>query len=139
MTRVLASLAGLLGKEICKKEGVRACFLKLEQPYGRTLVNVGENTTLGDGDVAKKLVQLLIVADGELKVTGDDTSLLVVASSVASKLEDFGSEVLENGSEVDGSAGTDTLGVVALAEETVDTTNGEGETSLGRTAVRNQS
>jgi hypothetical protein len=29
---------------------------------------------------------------------------------------------------------TDTLGVVALAEETVDTTNGEGETSLGRTA-----
>lgn len=139
MTRVLASLAGLLGKEICKKKGVRACFLKLEQPYGRTLVNVGENTTLGDGDVAKKLVQLLIVADGELKVTGDDTSLLVVASSVASKLEDFGSEVLENGSEVDGSAGTDTLGVVALAEETVDTTNREGETSLGRTTVRNQS
>jgi len=29
---------------------------------------------------------------------------------------------------------TDTLGVVALAEETVDTTNGEGETGLGGTA-----
>jgi hypothetical protein len=29
---------------------------------------------------------------------------------------------------------TNTLGVVALAEETVDTTNGESETSLGRTA-----
>jgi hypothetical protein len=99
-----------------------------------TLVDVGQNTTLGDGDVAEKLVQLLIVADGELEVTGDDTGLLVVASSVASKLEDFGSQVLEDGSEVDGSAGTDTLSVVALAEETVDTTNGERETSLGRTA-----
>ena len=97
-------------------------------------MNVGENTTLGDGDVAEELVQLLIVADGELEVTGDDTGLLVVASGVASKLEDFGSQVLKDGSEVDGSTGTDTLSVVALAEETVDTTNGECETSLGRAA-----
>ena len=99
-----------------------------------TLVDVGQNTTLGDGDVAEKLVQLLIVADGELEVTGDDTGLLVVASGVASKLEDFGSQVLKDGSEVDGSTGTDTLSVVALAEETVDTTDRECETSLGRAA-----
>jgi len=66
-------------------------------------VDVGENTTLGDGDVSEKLVQLLIVADGELKVTRDDTGLLVVTSGVASQLEDFGSQVLKNGSEVDGS------------------------------------
>ena len=95
-----------------------------------TLVNVGEDTTLGDGDVAEKLVQLLIVADGELEVAGNDTGLLVVASGVASKLEDFGSQVLKNGSEVDGSAGTDTLSVVALSQETVDTTDWECETSL---------
>ena len=67
-----------------------------------TLVNVGKDTTLGDGDVSQKLVQLLIVADGELEMTGDDTSLLVVASSITGQLEDFGSEVLKNGSEVDG-------------------------------------
>ena len=97
----------------------------------RTLVNVGEDTTLGDGDVAEKLVQFLIVADGELEMTGDDTGLLVVTSGVASQLEDFGSQVLKDGSEVDGSAGTDTLSVVALAEETVDTTDGESETGLG--------
>lgn len=109
-----------------------------KQPFERTLVDVGKNTTLGDGDVAKKLVQLLIVADGELKVTGDDTGLLVVASSVAGKLKNLGSEVLEDGSEVDGSTGANTLGVVALAEETVDTTDGESETSLGRAAVEMQ-
>ena len=66
-------------------------------------MNVGENTTLGDGDVAEELVQLLIVADGELEVTGDDTGLLVVTSGVTSQLEDFGSQVLKDGSEVDGS------------------------------------
>lgn len=97
-------------------------------------MNVGEDTTLGDGNVSQKLVQLLIVPNGELKVTGDDTGLLVVTGSVTGQLEDFGSEVLEDGSEVDGSTGTDTLSVVALSQKTVDTTNGESETRLGRTA-----
>jgi hypothetical protein len=94
-------------------------------------VNVGEDTTLGDGDVSEKLVQLLVVSDGELKMTGDDTGLLVVAGGVASQLEDFSSKVLEDSGEVDGSTGTDTLSVVALAEQTVDTTDGERQTGLG--------
>ena len=98
-----------------------------------TLVDVWQDTTLCDCDVTQKLVQLLIVSDGELKMTGNDTGLLVVAGSVTSQLEDFGSEVLKDGSEVDGGTGTDTLSVVALSEETVDTTNRESETSLGRT------
>ncbi|KAK5625519.1 hypothetical protein RRF57_001234 [Xylaria bambusicola] len=66
-----------------------------------TLVNVGKYTTLGNGDVTKELVQLLIVSDGELKMTGDDTCLLVVTSGVTSQLENFSSQVLKNGSEVD--------------------------------------
>ena len=98
-------------------------------------MNVGEDTTLGDCDVTEKLVQFLIVADGELEMTGDDTGLLVVTSSVASQLEDFSSKVLKDGSQVDWGTGTDTLSIVALAEETVDTTDWECETSLGRSAV----
>jgi hypothetical protein len=96
-------------------------------------VDVGQDTTLCNGDVAEQLVQLLIVSDGELEMPGDDTSLLVVAGSVTSQLENLSSEILENGSEVDGSTSTDTLSVVALAEQTVDTTNREGETSLAGT------
>jgi hypothetical protein len=94
-------------------------------------VNVGEDTTLGDGDVPEKLVQLLVVADGELEMAGDDTGLLVVAGSITGQLEDLSREVLKNGGEIDGSTGTDTLGVVALAEQTVDTTDRESETGLG--------
>ena len=101
-----------------------------------TLVNVGEDTTLGDCDVAEQLVQLLIVADGELEMTGDDTGLLVVTGGVASQLEDLSSEVLKDGGQVDWSTSTDTLSIVALAEETVDTTDWECETSLGRSATR---
>lgn len=96
-------------------------------------MNVGQNTTLGDGDMSQKLVQLLIVSDGELEVARNDTGLLVVSSSVTSQFEDLSCEVLEDSCEVDGSTSTDTLSVVALSEKTVDTTNGERETSLGRT------
>jgi len=47
-------------------------------------VNVREDTALSDGDMAKKLIQLLIVTDGELEMTGDDTGFLVVAGGIAS-------------------------------------------------------
>lgn len=98
-----------------------------------TLVNVGQNTTLGDRDVTEKLVQLLIVADGELQMAGNDTGLLVVAGGVASQLENLSGEVLKDCGEVDGSTSTDTLSVVTLAEQTVNTTDGECETGLGGT------
>lgn len=66
-----------------------------------TGMNVGQNTTLGNRDVTQKLVQLLIVADGELEMTGDDAGLLVVTGSVASEFEDLSSQVLEDSGEID--------------------------------------
>lgn len=85
--------------------------------------------------MTQKLVQLLIVADGKLEMTRDDTGLLVVAGSVTGQLEDFGCEILEDGGQVDWGTGTNTLSVVALSEETVDTADWESETSLGGTTV----
>ena len=70
----------------------------------RTLMDIGKDTTLSDGYMAQKLVQFLIVADGELEMAGDDTGLLVVASSVTGQLKDFGGQVLKNSCEIDGSA-----------------------------------
>ena len=60
-------------------------------------MDVGENSTLGDGDASQQLVQLLIVADGELKLTGEGVRLLVVTGGVASQLEDLSGEVLHDG------------------------------------------
>ena len=41
--------------------------------------------------------------------------------------------VLEDGSEVDGSADTNTAGILSLTELAVETANGEGEASASRT------
>ena len=112
VTRDLGSLLGLLGQEHS--------------------LDVGQHTSLGDGDAGQQLVQLLVVSDGQLEVTRDDTGLLVVAGSVAGQLEHLGGQVLEHGSQVDGSTGAHSLSVVALAEQTVDSAHGELETSAGR-------
>lgn len=64
-------------------------------------LDVGENTTLGDGHSREQLVQLLVVADGQLQMTGDDPRLLVVASGVTCQLEHLSCEVLHHCCQVD--------------------------------------
>jgi hypothetical protein len=94
-------------------------------------VDVGENTTLGDGHTAEQLVELLVVAHGQLDVAGNDAGLLVVAGGVAGELEHLSGEVLEDGGEVHGGTGTDAGGVFALLQVAADTADGELQTSLG--------
>ena len=111
-SRLLAVLllAGLLGEE--------------------NSVDVGQNTSLGDGGAVKKLVQLLVVADGQLDVAGDDAGLLVVASGVSGQLENLSGQVLDDGGEVDGGASSDAASIASLLEEAVDASNGELQTGL---------
>ena len=94
-------------------------------------MDVGEDTTRGDGDAAEQLVKLLVVLDGEGDVAGHDPGLLVVAGGVASQLQDLGAKVLEDGSKVDGGAGAHAGGVFSLAEVAADTAHGELKSSLG--------
>lgn len=47
-------------------------------------MNVWQDTTLSDGDVSKKLVQFLIVTNGKLKMSWNDSSLLVITGGISS-------------------------------------------------------
>lgn len=94
-------------------------------------VDVGEHTTGGDGDTAKELVQLLVVAHGQLDVAGHDTSLLVVAGSVTGELKDLSGQVLEHGGQVHGGTGTDTVSNLGLLDVAGNAAHGELQASLG--------
>lgn len=109
------------------------CGGLLGQKHG---LDVRQNTTLGDGDTGQELVQLLVVADGELEMTRDDSRLLVVTSSVARELEHLSRQVLHNGRQVDWCSGSDALGVVALTQQTVDSADGELKSGSARAALR---
>ena len=95
-------------------------------------LDVGQDTSLGDGDTGQELVQLLVVTDGELKVTGDDPGLLVVTGSVTSQLEDLSCQILHHCSHVHWGSSSNALSIVSLAEQTVDTSDRELETSTAR-------
>ena len=97
-------------------------------------MDVGEDTTGGDGDGAQQLGELLIVADGQLDVAGHDAGLLVVAGGVAGELKNLGGEVLEDRGEVHGGTGADAGGVLAGLEVARDAADGELEARLGGAA-----
>ena len=103
----------------------RKCDLLLFRLLGeKDGLDVGQDTTLGDGDSREKFVQL-VVTDGELKMSWDDSGLLVVTGSITGQLEDLSSEVLEDGSQVDRGTSTHLLSVVAFAEESLDSADRE--------------
>ena len=110
LTRFLGLAASSLGRRL------------LGQKHG---LDVRQDSSLGNGDAGEQLVELLVVADGQLEMTGNDPGLLVVTGSVAGQLEDLSSQVLHDGGQVHGGTGTNTLGIVTLAEQTVDTAHGE--------------
>jgi hypothetical protein len=85
--------------------------------------------------VTEQLVQFFVIADGKLKMTGDDTRLLVVTGSVTSQFENFSSEILKNRSKVDGSTSTNTLSIVSTTKKTVNTTDRELKTGLSGTGL----
>jgi len=97
---------------------------------------VGYNTTLGDHDIAKEFAEFFVISDSELQVSGYNTVLLVIACSIACEFENLSSKVFEDGGEVDWCTSTYTLCVVALLQQTVDTTDGELETGFGRARLR---
>lgn len=86
-----------------------------------------QDSALRDGHTGKQLVQLLIVAHSQLKMAGVDAGLLVVTSCIPCQLQNFGGEVLEHCSQVDGSSSSDAISVVPHAKFAVDTANRELE------------
>ena len=88
-----------------------------------------EDTTGGDGNILHELGELLVVSDGELDVSWDNSALLGVLGGVTSELENLSGEVLKDGGEVDWGAGADSSSRSVLLEESGDSTDWELETS----------
>ena len=114
----------------------RKCDLLLFRLLGeKDGLDVGQDTTLGDGDSREKFVQLLVITDGELKMSWDDSGLLVVTGSIASEFKDFSGQVFHDGGQVNWGTSTYAFGIVALSQKSVDTSNWELKSSTGRSSL----
>ncbi|CAH3022891.1 unnamed protein product [Porites evermanni] len=102
-----------------KRQGPDLSFRFLLSLFGqKNSLNVRKDSSLSDGNTSEKLVQLFVITDGQLKVTGDDSCLLVVTSSVASQLKNLSAQILKHGGQVHWSTCANTLSIVAFAKQT---------------------
>ena len=99
-------------------------------------MDVRKHASASDGHGAEELVELFVVAHGQLDVARNDAGLFVVAGSIASELKDLSGEVLENRRKVNWGTSTNTGGVLALLEVAADAANWELESRLGRLGGR---
>ncbi len=92
-------------------------------------MDVGEDSSGGDGDSAQKLVELLVVLNGKSDVPGDDPGLLVVPGSVSGELEDLSAQVLHDSSEVHGGTAANTGSIASFTQIAGHAADGELKTS----------
>lgn len=88
-------------------------------------MDVGQHSTRGDGDLAKQLAQLFIIANSQLDVPGNDPGLLVVTGCIASKLQDLSREVFQYCCQVDWGASSNSGSILALLKVASDTPDRE--------------
>lgn len=106
-----------------------SCLFGLVALLGqKNSLDVGQDTSLGDGHSGEKFVQFLVITDGQLQMPGDDPGLLVVTGSISRQLQNLSSQVLHHSSQVDWGTSSNSLSIVSLAEKTVDPSHGELET-----------
>lgn len=93
--------------------------------HDECLVDVGDDTTTGDGSLDEG-IKLLVTADSQLEMSGGDALDLQVFAGVTGQLEDLGGEVLKNSGGVNGRGSTDTaVSADSALQESVDTAHGE--------------
>lgn len=93
-------------------------------------MNVRKDASRSNRDFSKKLVQLLVIANSKLNVSGDDTRFLVVACCVPCELQHFGSQVLQDGGKVHRSSGTNASCIFSVLKVPTNTPDGKLKTSL---------
>jgi hypothetical protein len=99
-------------------------------------VNVGNYTTSCNGRLDES-IKLFVSTNRQLQMTRRDTLHFQVLGRITSQFQDLCSQILEDGGRVDSSGRSDSLRIVdGIFEETMNTTDGELETSLGGSRLR---
>ena len=77
-------------------------------------MNVRKDSALTYGDAGQQFVEFLVISDGELQMSGNYTTLFVIAGGISRQLQHLSRQVLQNCSQIDGSAGAHSLRIIAF-------------------------
>ena len=98
-------------------------------------LHVGKHATLGNHGSVHQLVKFIIIANGQLDMARGDCLFLVLVASVASKLQDLISEVLEGCCGEDTSTDSHLASVATMLKVASSAAHGENQIAARR--VRN--
>ena len=93
------------------------------------------DTTVGDHGRAHQLVELLVIADGELQVSGRDGLLLVLIGALSRQIKDLHREVLQGCGHEDTASDAHRLSVASLPDHPGAAANWEDEAGLAGVAA----
>ncbi|KFD44917.1 hypothetical protein M513_14206 [Trichuris suis] len=65
------------------------------------------------------------ISDGQLQMPRDDTSFLLVASSIPSQLQNFSRQIFYDSRKVHWSTCSNSLGIVSSPKQTINASNGK--------------
>ena len=94
-------------------------------------MNIRKDTSRRNRDSSQQFVQFFIILNRQRQMARHDAALLIVPGGIAGQFENFGAQVFQDGSEVDGGASAHAGGVFSLSQVATDTTDGELESRLG--------
>jgi len=94
-------------------------------------VDVGLDSSRLNGGVDEELVHLFVGSDGFLDVSRSDPASLVLLAEVASHFHELCNNVLNNRGQSDWGGRADSGGVVAVSEQSPDSSYGEVDSCLG--------
>jgi len=121
-----------LTRNLSLKSLVLLLLFDLEQ---ESTIDMWQDTSKGDGG-ADQSVEFFIATDSELEVARGNALDFEILGGVSCQLENFSSEILEDGCDVDSGLGTNAHLVLSVVlQETLDTTARELETSLAGVAL----
>ena len=63
-------------------------------------LDVGQDSSLSNGNTSQKFVQFLIVPDGQLQVPGNDSGFLVVSGGITSEFENLSCEIFHHSGQI---------------------------------------
>ena len=99
--------------------------------WNESNVDVWKDSTCGDSGVSHKSGELLVISDGELNMSWDNSWSSVVSGGVTCEFEDLSGEVFKDGGKINWGTGTNSLGMSSLPKMSGDSSYWELESSSG--------
>merc|ERR1712025_76231 len=94
-------------------------------------MDVWKNTTGSNGSIFHESSKLIIVSNGKLDMSWDDSGFFVVFGGITCELKNLSGKILKDGSSIDWGTSSDSVGISSFFQESGNSSDWELKTGSG--------